>query len=52
MLTTDAIERIKQQTVEFFKRQNDVPTSTWKPTISKEEKEQRESDIKAGIIPF
>jgi len=52
MITNERIEEIKRQTAEFFRQQNDKPVGVWSPTLTKEEKKQREKDIAAGIIPF
>lgn len=52
MITKERIEQIKKQTAEFIKRQNEKPAGVWSPTISEEERSQREQDIKNGVIPF
>lgn len=51
-VTEERRRQIQKQTAEFIKRQNDKPTGVWSPQITEAEKEQRQKDIDAGIIPF
>lgn len=52
MITEERRKKIREQVAAEQKRLADKPTGVWAPQITEADKEQRQKDIDAGIIPF